>query len=67
MEEWLGGPGHGRHITGATIEFGGGLDPNDRCDVAFLATDAEVTCWFLVGDETRGTARVAAAKPQRAA
>jgi acyl-ACP thioesterase len=59
VEEWLGGPGHGRRISGATIEFGGGLDPRDDCDVAFLVTDHDVTWWFLVGDETRAAARVA--------
>ena len=48
---------HGRRIVGATIEFGGGLDPNDHCELAVLDTDADVTCWFLVGDETRAAAR----------
>jgi len=58
VEEWLGGPGHGRRITGATIEFGVGIDPSDRCELAILDTDADVTCWFLVGEETRAAARV---------
>jgi acyl-ACP thioesterase len=58
VEEWLGGPGHGRRITAATIEFGGGLDPNDSCELAVLETDTDVTCWFLVGDQTRAAARV---------
>ena len=58
VEEWLGGPGHGRRIVGATIEFGGGLDPNDHCELAVLDTDADVTCWFLVGDAVRAATRV---------
>jgi acyl-ACP thioesterase len=58
VEEWLGGPGRGRHVAAATIEFGRGLDTSDRCELAILDTGPDVTCWFLVADETRAAARV---------
>jgi acyl-ACP thioesterase len=58
VEEWLGGPGLGRSIAAATIEFGSGLDTRDRCELAILDAGTDVTCWFLVADETRAAARV---------
>ena len=58
VEEWLGGPGAGRRIVGATIEYGGGLAPDESCEVAVAVDDTEVTFWFLVGVETRAAARV---------
>ena len=62
VEEWLGGPGADRRIVGATIEFGGGVAPSERCDVAVHDDDA-TTFWFVVGDETRATAQVRFASP----
>jgi acyl-ACP thioesterase len=58
LEEWMGGPGMGRRIAGATVEFGDGIEPHDECELAMLDAGGDVTCWFLVGDETRATARV---------
>lgn len=58
VEEWLGGPGAGRRIDGATIEYGGGVAPDEQCDVAVHAEDTATTFWFLVGEETRAAARV---------
>jgi acyl-ACP thioesterase len=63
VEEWLAGPGADRRITQAEIEFGGGIAPDDACEVGIAATRSETLFWFLVGDETRATARVRFAGP----
>jgi acyl-ACP thioesterase len=58
VEEWLGGPGAGRRITAAEIEFGQGIAPDDACELAIDDAGDQVTIWFLVGDDTRATAQV---------
>jgi acyl-ACP thioesterase len=62
-EEWLGGPGAGRRITAATIEFGGGIEPDDTCELAVQDAADDVTLWFVVHGETRATARVVFGPP----
>jgi acyl-ACP thioesterase len=63
VEEWLGGPGAGRRIVGATVEFGSGISPDDACTLAVADAGADVTWWFLVDGETRATASVRFAGP----
>ena len=58
VEESLGRDGAGRRISGATIEFGGGIAPDEHCDVAEHVEDAATVFWFRVGEDTRATARV---------
>jgi acyl-ACP thioesterase len=58
VEEWLEGPGARRRITGATIEFGGGLEADDRCDLAVRVEVDATTFWFVVDEQTRAAARV---------
>jgi acyl-ACP thioesterase len=58
VEDRLGGVDDRRRIRGATIEFGGGIEPHDLCELAVVDDGAELRCWFLVGAETRATARV---------
>ena len=58
VEEWLGGPGTDRRVIGATIEFGSGIAPDDACELAVVDTESEATFWFVVGGDTRATARV---------
>ena len=58
VEEFMAGEGSGRRITGATIEFGAGVDPGDRCELVSVTTAGEHRVWFMVGDDVRASLRV---------
>lgn len=58
VEEWLGRSAADRRICRATIEFGGGIAPDDRCEVARADDGTDTTFWFVVGEQTRATAQV---------
>jgi acyl-ACP thioesterase len=47
-----------RHVLAATIEFGGGIDPNETVDLAVADHEGGFMCWFLVGGEARASASV---------
>ena len=55
VEEFMAGEGSGRRITGATIEFGAGVDPGDRCELVSVTTAGEHWVWFMVGDHVRAS------------
>lgn len=57
VEDYLAGPGAGRRIERATIEFGAGVDPGDACDLVSVATERVLEIWFMVGDDVRGSIR----------
>ena len=55
VEDYLAGPGAGRRIDRATVEFGAGVDPGDDCDLVSVATEHILQIWFMVGDEVRAS------------
>ena len=57
VEDYLEGAGHGRRVMSATIEFGSGIDPGDRCDLVVDETGDELAVWFVVGDSVRASIR----------
>ena len=58
VEEFLASEGSERRVTGATIEFGAGVDPGDPCELVSVATATEHWIWFMVGDDVRASIRV---------
>jgi len=57
VEEWLAGPGAGRRLAGAEIEFGVGIGPGESSWIA-MEEDAGPCFWFGVGNDVRATARL---------
>lgn len=58
IEEYLAGPGVGRRIERATIEFGVGVDPGDECHLVVCEDGDELMVWFLVAETVRASIRV---------
>ncbi len=44
-------------LTRATIEFGGGIDPGEQCDLVTDVSGDELAMWFMVGDDVRASVR----------
>ena len=57
IEDYLEGSGRGRRVMAATIEFGSGIDPGDRCDLVVDEMGDELAVWFVVGDSVRASIR----------
>ena len=58
VEDYLAGPARGRRVERATIEFGAGVDPGDRCDLLSATGENDLRIWFMVGDDVRASVHV---------
>ena len=55
IEDYFAVPGRGKDLVAATIEFGAGIDPGDRCHLAQVADASSLHIWFMVGDDVRAS------------
>jgi acyl-ACP thioesterase len=58
VEDFMAAHGSGRRPVNASIEFGTGIQPGERCEVITMASETDAQMWFLVGDEVRASIQV---------
>lgn len=58
VEEWLAGPGAGRRVAGALVEFGAGIGRGEPSELVTRTEPNATSLWFRVGADVRAAARV---------